>query len=134
MELKNKRIFVVEDNLENRIVYQYIFLREGVIADFERWGSDAITKLKHMRQVDLIILDLMLANGSSGYDTFDEIRKHPEFNTVPIVAVSSADPSEAIPKTRRYGFSGYISKPIDQSRFPKQLCLILQGVPVWDEG
>ena len=134
MNLRQKRIFVVEDNLEKRIVYQLIFSREGAVVEFERWGPDAVAKLKRMQRVDLIILDLMLARSSSGYTIFDEIRMHHEFDDVPIVAVSSSDPSEAIPKTRGHGFSGYISKPIDQARFPQQLCKIIEGDAVWEDS
>jgi CheY-like chemotaxis protein len=134
VELRNKRIFVVEDNVENRVIYQMIFIREGATVEFERWGPDAIYKLNRFKPVDLIILDLMLTMGTSGYGLFEEIRKHPDFDGVPIVAVSSADASEAIPRTQRMGFSGYISKPIDQAQFPKQLCSIMAGEAVWDAG
>ncbi|MBL8161569.1 MAG: response regulator [Anaerolineae bacterium] len=133
-DLAHKRIFIVEDNIENRIVYQMIFMREGTICEFERLGPQAISRLKNFQPVDLIILDLMLAGGISGYDIFDEIRRHPEFNSIPIVAVSSSDASEAIPKTQRKGFSGYISKPIDQVHFASQINRILRGEAVWDSG
>lgn len=134
MELKNKRIFIVEDNVENRVIYQMIFIREGATVEFDRWGPEAVTRLRRFRPVDLIILDLMLTMGTSGYGLFEEIRKLPEFDSVPIIAVSSADASEAIPRTQRMGFSGYISKPIDQALFPKQICQILEGQSVWDSG
>lgn len=134
MSLQDKRIFVVEDNVENRVVYQMIFIREGVTVEFERWGPDAVNKLKRFQPVDLIILDLMLTRGATGYSIFEEIRKLPAFANVPVVAVSSADPSEAIAKTRRLGFSGYIAKPIDQAQFPKQLEELLKGNAIWDEG
>jgi len=134
MRLQGKRIFVVEDNLENRIVYQMVFIREGVTADFERWGPEAVPKLKGFKPVDLIILDLMLTRGASGFTIFDQIRALPEFNGVPIIAVSAADPSEAIFQTRQKGFSGYIAKPIDQTMFPGQLCRIMQGESIWSES
>jgi CheY-like chemotaxis protein len=134
MDLKGKRIFIVEDNAENRIIYQMIFVRQGVTIEFERFGPEAVQRLRHFGQVDLIILDLMLTRGASGYNVFDEIRNQPEFEGVPIVAVSSADASEAILRTRRQGFSGYIAKPIDQTRFPDQLARIMAGESIWDEG
>lgn len=134
MELKGKRIFVVEDNLENRVVYQMIFIREGIIVEFERWGTDMLWKLERFKPVDLIILDLMLARSVSGFNIFEEIRKLSEFDAVPIIAVSSADSSEAIPKARKLGFSGYIAKPIDQVHFPEQIRRVLIGEAIWDAG
>lgn len=134
ISLQGKRIFIVEDNTENRIVYQMIFIRYQTIIEFERWGPMAIHRLQEFGPVDLIILDLMLRHGLSGYTIFDEIRKLPAYNHVPIIAVSSSDASEAIPKTKQHGFSGYIAKPIDQARFPELISQIIAGESIWDEG
>jgi len=87
-----------------------------------------------LRRVDLIILDLMLHNGISGYDIFDQIRAVPTYDAVPIVAVSAAEPAIALPKTQRQGFSGFISKPIDDTLFPKQVAQLLAGEQVWYAG
>lgn len=134
MHLRGKRIFVVEDNVDNRVIYQLLFTREGAAVEFERWGPDAVSQLKRFRPVDLIVLDLMLARGASGYDIFTDIRALDEFADVPIIAVSSADPSEAIYRTQQLGFSGYIAKPIDHRLFPEQLQRIIEGERVWHEG
>jgi two-component system cell cycle response regulator DivK len=134
MTIKGKRIFVVEDNTDNRVIYHMIFVREGAVFEFERWGQGAVQKLERFKPVDLIILDLMLARGTTGYDIFNDIRMLPDFAEVPIIAVSSADASEAIPRTRRQGFSGYIAKPIDQGQFPDQLSRIMEGESLWHEG
>jgi DNA-binding NarL/FixJ family response regulator len=50
------------------------------------------------------------------------------------VAISSADSSEALPKTRQQGFSGYIAKPVDQALLPDQLLAVMEGGSVWHEG
>jgi CheY-like chemotaxis protein len=131
MLLTGKVIFIVEDNLQNRVVFQMTTVAHGPTLEFERWGRDAVWRLQALRKVDLIILDLMLYGGISGYDIFEEIRQLPEFDRVPIVAVSAAEPSIAIPKTQQMGFAGFIAKPIDDELFPKQLAQILAGEPVW---
>jgi CheY-like chemotaxis protein len=69
-----------------------------------------------------------------GYDIFDEIRSRPQFDAIPIVAVSAADPTIAVPKARKKGFSGFISKPVDDELFPKQLRELIDGKPVWYTG
>ena len=131
--LKNKFIFIVEDNAQNRVVYQMVLGMSGARVDFERWGREVISRLK-MRQVDLIILDLMLYNGISGYEIFTEIRKNSDYDQVPIVAVSAAEPAVALPKTQQMGFSGFIAKPVDDDLFPKQIAQILAGQPIWYGG
>lgn len=131
MILQGKQIFVVEDNLQNRIVFQMILTSAGASVEFERWGKDALRQLQYMKNVDLIILDLMLHGGVSGYDIFTELRKLPEYAHIPIIAVSASEPAFAIPQTRKMGFNGFIGKPISKHLFPKQVASIIGGEAVW---
>lgn len=134
MILKDKRIFIVEDNMQNRLIFQMALIRQGASVDFERWGRDTLYHIQNTSRIDLIVLDLMLADGVSGFDIFDQIRALPKYNAVQIIAVSAMDPSIAIPKTRAQGFSGFIAKPIDNVLFPKQLASIIEGEKVWSVG
>lgn len=134
MLLNEKHIFIVEDNIQNRVVFQMALVIHGARVDFERWGKDALVCLKGVGHVDLIILDLMLKNGVSGYNIYDQIRGVSKFDTVPIIAVSATDPSIAIPETQRKGFSGFIAKPIDADLFPAQISKILGGEKIWYAG
>lgn len=132
--LSDKRIFIVEDNLANRAIEQMILERNGAVTAIERYGTDTLEKLQAFAPVDLIIMDLMLPNGVSGFDVADEIRTHQAFQTTPIVAISASDPAEAMPKARAKGFVGYISKPINFDNFPKQIARLLEGDQIWFEG
>jgi CheY-like chemotaxis protein len=134
MLLDNKKIFIVEDNLQNRIIFQLALTRHGAELHFEPWGSRTLLQLQGLSQIDLIILDLMLANGISGFDIFDQIRACPQFDRVPVIAVSAIDPSTAIPKTQQKGFSGFIGKPINDELFPKQLAAVIDGEEIWHAG
>jgi CheY-like chemotaxis protein len=132
--LDGKRIFVVEDNLQNRVIFKMMLISQGAWVEFDRWGRDALWRLQAFKNVDLIILDLMLRGGMSGYTIFDEIRSLPEFAQVPIIAVSAAEPAVAIPTTQEKGFSGFIAKPINDDLFPKQIARIIAGEAVWYAG
>lgn len=134
MKLNGKFIFIVEDNAQNRIIYQMIMARNGARVVFDRWGRDTLRNMQKLTHVDLIILDLMLPNGWSGYEIYDQIREIPDYNTVPIVAVSASEPQAAIHKTREKGFAGFIAKPIDDDIFPDQLAQIMAGEHVWYAG
>lgn len=134
MLLKDKRIFIVEDNSQNRVIFQMILMRHGARVEFERFGKDTLWRLQGFERIDLIILDLMLADKVSGFDIAKEIRGANIHPTAPIVAVSASDPAVAITKAKENGFAGFIAKPIDDVRFPKQLAQILAGEKVWDAG
>ncbi len=129
--LEGKRVFIVEDNINNRAIEQLLLEKHGARVGIDRWGTDAIQRLQAFAPVDIIILDLMFPNNVSGYEIFREIRALAMFDTTPIVAVSAADASVAIPMTQEFGFSGFISKPIDFERFAGQIASIIDGTPVW---
>lgn len=134
MSLQGKYIFIVEDNMNNRVIYQILMARNAARVEFDRWGRDTIQRMKGFKKFDIIILDLMLPSGESGFDIHDKIRANSQFDDIPIVAVSAADPSTAIPKAQQLGFSGFISKPINDDLFPDQLARIIAGEKVWATG
>lgn len=132
--LKDKRIFIIEDNLENRIILRLVLHRHGAQVEFERWGHDVRPRLEAVQPIDIILLDLMFPNGVTGYDIFDRLRQIPSLAQVPIVAVSAADASVALPRCRAKGFNGFIAKPVDDELFPIQVANVIAGQPVWHGG
>lgn len=132
MLLEKKRIFIVEDNLFNRSIMQTLLEQHGAQIAFERWGKDTIERLRAFSPVDLILMDLMFPNGVTGYEIFDRIRELKEFDAIPIVAVSASDISTALPRTRKKGFAGFISKPIKFHMFGKQVADLIEGQQIWE--
>jgi two-component system, cell cycle response regulator DivK len=132
--LKGKRIFIVEDDVSNRSIMQFLLEKAGAVIAFERWGRDTVQRLEAFQPVDIILLDLMLPNNVTGYDVFDQIRAKAEFANVPIVAVSAAEAEEAIPKTHAKGFDGFISKPVKYDLFAQQIAETLGGKKIWYAG
>ena len=134
LRLKDKLIFIVEDNPQNRVLFQMALVRHGAHLEFERWGQETVFRLQGFDKVHVILLDLMLANGVSGFEVCTQIRNAPKFARVPIVAVSAMDPAVAMPKARERDFSGFIAKPIAANRFADQIVRIIQGEQIWDVG
>jgi len=131
--LSNKRIFIVEDNMANRAIETVILERQGAVVSMDRYGTETLERMIRFAPVHLVVMDLMLQEGVSGFDVAAQIRQHPDFKDVPIVAVSAADPAEVMAKVRAKGFKGFISKPVDYDRFPRQLARVLGGGTVWNE-
>ena len=131
MQLENKRIFLVEDNIGNQAITKTLLESHGAIVALHRTGHDVIAHLHKFYPVDLIVLDLMLPNGVTGYDILSAIRNQPKFDAIPVIAMSVADRSEAIPQAKKRGFSGFIGKPINFRIFPEQVARILAGEAIW---
>jgi CheY-like chemotaxis protein len=132
-KLTGKRIFITEDDTLNRMVYKMILGKAGAVTDFDRWGKETIWRIKVFNP-ELIILDLMLPIGTSGFEVFSEIRKLPDFTHIPIVAISAAEPAFVLPKCQELGFSGFIAKPIEEELLPDQLLRLIEGDQVWYLG
>jgi CheY-like chemotaxis protein len=133
MSLKGKSIFLVEDQTINLAVISTVLRKQGASIVFDTWGDTTLSKLSNgTTKVDLIILDLMLLHGRSGYDVFDAIRKEDSLKDIPVVIVSAADQDIEMPRAREKGLNGYISKPIDRHNFPMQIEAILNGEAIWD--
>ena len=131
MRLANRRIFLIEDNLSNKAIAQLLLEREGARVQVDRWGLEAVTRLRQLLPLDIILLDLMFPGLVTGYDIFQRIREVPELRRIPVVAVSAADASIAIPTTMEMGFSGFIGKPLDFVHFPIQVQQIIDGGSIW---
>lgn len=132
MILRNKRIFIIEDNLANRAIMQMALEFEGAKTAVERWGVDVMPTLAKFAPVDVILLDLMFPNNVTGYSVYEQIRAVPAFQYVPVVAVSATDPAVAIPRTQALGFGGFIRKPINQDKFPRQILAVINGETCWE--
>ena len=129
--LDGKRIFLIEDDVRNVAVYSTNLRAHGAIIYEDVFGYGIVLHIKDSLPVDLIVLDIMLRRGTNGYDIYDQIRSEPELKNIPIVAVTSLDPENEIPKAQEKKFDGFISKPIDSRQFPKQLAAIIEGKKLW---
>ena len=132
MILENKKIFLVEDNVTNLAVIRTALRIHGASVPYDHWGTHAIKRLTGSHnKVDLILLDIMLPGGMSGYDVFDQIKSVPELEDIPVVALTASDSYIEVPKAKSKGFNGYISKPINRSTFADDLLKVMQGGEVW---
>jgi len=129
--LENKRIFVVEDDVMNLAIIGRVLTYQNASV-LQNYNSIGI--VRHVVEnlpIDLILLDIMLRRGISGYDIVKEFKSNPQTARIPVVAVSSLDPETAIPMAKEAGFDGFISKPIDSMTFASELAAIINGEPRW---
>ena len=130
MLLPGKNILMFEDNLENITVQKAFLEKEG--ANVRLFIGGTIEELTDSLPIDVIVMDLMLPGGMSGFDFFELIKKNSKLSSIPVVAVSAMDASLAVSKSKSLGFAGFIAKPVDVEQFPEQIASIIAGKSVWD--
>ncbi|GAB4344240.1 MAG: hypothetical protein Kow00117_22480 [Phototrophicales bacterium] len=129
--LEGKKIFILEDDVNNLAIITSMLRRYGATIYFDSWGVETAQTIKAFSPIDLILLDIHLPGGVTGYDVYDAIQEVPELAGIPIVAVTASDPDQEMKKAREKGFKGYISKPIRTKSFIKSILAILEGEEVW---
>ena len=134
IDLKGKRIAIIEDNITNLAVFATTLRRHGVNVVQDAWNTGTVTFLQDHLPIDLILLDIMLRRDINGYDVYEEWQAHEELKHIPVVAVSSLDAELEIPKAQAMGFAGYIAKPISLMEFPAQIAACISGEKVWVTG
>ena len=134
MLLEGKRVLVVEDDARNMAIIAVTLKRHGAIVIQDAWNSGSVSMLKEHMPIDVVLMDLMLRGGRSGYDIIEEIHADSALTNIPIVIVSASNASAEMNRAREKGCRGYIEKPIDYHGFPKAVASIINGEEVWGGG
>jgi CheY-like chemotaxis protein len=131
--LDDKRIFLLEDDVNNLAIISSILRRYNAHVFYDTWGVTTVKKIRKFLPLDIILLDLMLPGNVSGFDVFDQIKAFEDMVNIPIVAVTAADPGMEMKKARDKGFNGFLSKPVRARTFVPALKSIMEGETVWGE-
>lgn len=109
-----KTIFIVEDNKINMLLAKTLMkniIPNATIFELEN-GKDALEKTKNILP-DLILMDIQMPI-MNGYDATVEIRKIPEAQKIPIIALTAGTIVGEKEKCIQFGMNDYIPKPIDK--------------------
>jgi two-component system, cell cycle response regulator DivK len=112
-------ILHIEDNPENRILVRRLLQLEGYTV-LEAENAYQALSILESHLPELILVDINMP-GMDGYTLTSKIRNLPEFNSVPVIAITANVMKGDREKTLQAGCDGYIEKPIDVDRFGEQI-------------
>jgi CheY-like chemotaxis protein/signal transduction histidine kinase len=121
--LAGRKVLVVDDDVRNIFALSSVLEQRGLKILHAEDGSAGIEMLKHTKDVDIVLMDIMMPE-MDGYETMRAIRKIPEFQTLPIVALTAKAMKGDREKCLRAGASDYVAKPVD-------LDLLFSVMRVW---
>ncbi|MGK5094087.1 ATP-binding protein [Deltaproteobacteria bacterium TL4] len=108
---QKRRILVIEDTLENQEMMHVLFRELGIEVIFADEGPEGIEKAINLKP-DLILMDICMS-GMSGVETTRSIKKIPECQDIPIIALSADAFQEQQQKAFEAGVSDYLTKPFE---------------------
>ena len=106
----NKNILVIEDEPDIRKNLEYNLGREGFIVSSVASLHDAEQKLQNNNDFSLILLDLMLPDGS-GLDLCKKTKANPETESIPIIILTAKDDEVDKVVGFELGADDYVTKP-----------------------
>ena len=134
MDLKDARILVVEDNLQNTILISRLLDFMGVQRyEWRSSGWEIFKVVEAMERVDLVLMDLHLPR-EDGFALLSQIRDDPHMANTLVIAVTADATPKTMEKVKQAGFDGFLGKPINPEKFPNQIAAMLCGEEVWDLG
>ncbi|MCU0463912.1 MAG: response regulator [Anaerolineae bacterium] len=79
---------------------------------------------------DMILLDIHV-RPITGFEMLKLIRQYPQFDNIPVVALTASVMNEEVQTLKEAGFDSILSKPIDLDNFTDMLARIMHGEKIW---
>jgi CheY-like chemotaxis protein/signal transduction histidine kinase len=112
---EGRKILVVDDDVRNVFALTSALEQKGALVEIARNGLEAIDKLQHDADIDLVLMDIMMPE-MDGFTAMQEIRKDVRFAKLPIIAVTAKAMKDDQDRCLSAGANDYLAKPIDLDR------------------
>ena len=119
MDASAYHILLIEDTPTSMKLGRLVLENAGFTVDGAETGADALNAACD-RHYDAIVLDLKLAD-IDGLEVAQQLRARPGTEHIPIMAVTACALPGDGERALAAGCNGYITKPIDVSRFAEQV-------------
>jgi CheY-like chemotaxis protein len=117
-------VLLVEDNAQNCYLATYLLESGGYETTCVASGPEALKAIRR-RRPDLVLTDIRLPE-MDGYELARHLRADPQFQDLPIIAVTSYAMPGDRSKALAIGFNGYLEKPIDPETFLAEIRQVLR--------
>ncbi|MGH7857218.1 MAG: response regulator [Candidatus Binatia bacterium] len=114
-----KRILLVEDDADNRRIFETVLRREGYDVTSVVDGVEAIERLATLRP-DLVVVDLGLPR-LDGWQTVRRMRSTEGLQSVPVIAVTALALQGDEERARSAGCDDYLAKPCPPARLREKV-------------
>jgi len=115
----SQKILVVEDNQDNRELVVKVLKINGYKVIEAVDGEEALKKTK-AENPDLILMDLFIPK-IDGYEVTRRLKSDRDLKHIPVIALTAHAMKGDMEVALAAGCDGYMPKPIDVRKLPKQI-------------
>jgi CheY-like chemotaxis protein len=120
--VEGKKALVVDDDIRNIFAVTTLLERHRMKVVYAESGQGAIEMLRQNPDVDVVLMDIMMPE-MDGYDTIRVMRRDPQWQQLPIIAVTARALKEDREQSLRSGASDHLAKPIDENKLIQLIAL-----------
>ncbi|MES2822790.1 MAG: PAS domain S-box protein [Pseudomonadota bacterium] len=120
-----RTLLYVEDNPANLVLVEQLIARRSDLKLLTAVDAHNGLELVHSFNPDVILMDINLPGGISGFDALEILRNDPATAHIPVIALSANAIPRDIEKGIAAGFFRYLTKPINVNEFMDALDLAL---------
>jgi CheY-like chemotaxis protein len=120
-----RTLLVADDNRLSRELVRDIFARADCRVVEAANGQEAIDCLD-AASPDLVLLDLEMPV-KDGWAALVEIRHHPRFSDIPVMALTAKAMLLDRDRIRNAGFDAYVTKPLDIAKLRERVDALLRS-------
>ena len=113
-----KTILAVDDEPDILALEEKILKREGYEVLTASDGAQAISLVKTGRNIDLILLDVMMPN-INGFEVSQRVRDGGDGKRIPVVFVTAKDDAQSMKEGFSAGGTVYLTKPFTTTQLAK---------------
>jgi CheY-like chemotaxis protein len=124
-QISEWNVIIVDDEVDNIGVVELVFQFHDAAVRTATSGEECLSLLESSPP-SLLLVDIQMP-GMSGYELLNKIRERPEWNEIPVVAVTAHTQQNEVEQINAAGFDGYIAKPIDVMTFMDNLVEIVSS-------
>ena len=110
--LHGRKVLVVDDDARNIFALTSLLERHEIEVISATNGRQAIDLIQNTPDLSMVLMDIMMPE-MDGYQTMAEIRKDPQFRTLPMLALTAKAMKGDREKCLDAGASDYIAKPVN---------------------
>ncbi|KQY93012.1 histidine kinase [Paenibacillus sp. Root52] len=108
---EGKKILLVDDDIRNVFALSSVLEGYRMEVTFAENGREALEILEQNPEIDLVLMDMMMPE-MDGYEAMSRIRQIPQFEKLPIIALTAKAMKDDRGKCIEAGASDYVKKPI----------------------